>query len=277
MKTIKEGIEAYTDELKSHSETPRLDAELLIAAITEQPRTQLFAYPERQLTAAEEKQLKKYVNRRSKGEPIAYILGHKEFWSLDFHVTPDVLIPRPETEMLVEWALDNLPEKETCRVADLGTGSGAIAIALADERPNWIIDATDIFKKALKVAKQNADWYRVANVNFYCGQWCQALPGKNYHAILGNPPYIASHDEHLQNLHYEPRSALSAGEDGLDAIRIIIREAKTYLSENGWLVLEHGYDQSDKIVELMKQNNYRDVKDYPDLAHMPRMIVGRKY
>ncbi len=277
MKTIKEGIEAYTDELKSHSETPRLDAELLIAAITEQPRTQLVAYPERQLTAAEEKQLKKYVNRRSKGEPIAYILGHKEFWSLDFHVTPDVLIPRPETEMLVEWALNNLPEKETCRVADLGTGSGAIAIALADERPNWIIDATDISKKALKVAKQNADWYRVANVNFYCGQWCQALPGKNYHAILGNPPYIASHDEHLQNLHYEPRSALSAGEDGLDAIRIIIREAKTYLSENGWLVLEHGYDQSDKIVELMKQNNYRDVKDYPDLAHMPRMIVGRKY
>lgn len=269
-------IVAVTDELKCYSATPRLDAELLITAVIDQPRTQLFAHPERELTAAEEKKLTKCVKRRVAGEPVAYILGHKEFWSLDLQVTPDVLIPRPETEMLVEWTLDNLPAQERLRIADLGTGCGAIAIALAYERPAWTIDAIDNSKKALNVAKRNADWHRTSNVNFYCGEWCQALPAKKYRAILGNPPYIASADAHLQNLSYEPQAALNGGGDGLQAIEIIIKEAQHYLLPQGWLVLEHGYDQSEQIVALMKKNNYRDVKDHPDLAHRPRMAVGRK-
>lgn len=269
-------IEVLIEKLKPHSDTPRLDAELFIAAIMNQPRTQLFAHPEQKLTSTQEQALKKYVTRRINNEPVAYILGHKEFWSLDFKVTPDVLIPRPETEMLVEWALENLPEKEKIHIADLGTGSGAIAIALAYERSSWIIDATDSSEEALNIAKENANWHRINNINFYCGPWCQALPEKNYHAILGNPPYISSNDTHLQNLQYEPQSALNGGNDGLGAIKIIIKEAKNFLLNDGYLVLEHGYDQSGKIIELMEQNHYREVNDFPDLANIPRMIIGRK-
>lgn len=276
MKTIKEAIELFTDRLASFSETPRLDVELLIAAVTDQSRTQLFTHPECELTPAEEKQLQQYVERRRSGEPIAYILRHKEFWSLDFHVTRDVLIPRPETEMLIEWALHNLPENEKCYLADLGTGSGAIAITLAHERLNWVIDAVDNSKKAIKIAQQNAEWHHINNVNFFYGEWCKPLPQKTYHAILANPPYIPSKDSHLQQLKYEPLSALSGGEDGLDAIRVIAEEAKNYLAENGWLVVEHGYDQSEQIVALMKAHNYSDVTDHLDLDGRPRMVVGRK-
>ena len=275
MTTVSVIVNRATQTLTSHSETPRLDAELLVCDVIEQPRVQLFSHPERELTSAEEKQLKKYIKRRMAGEPVAYLVGYKEFWSLRIMVTPDVLIPRPETELLVEWALENLPE-QPLRVADLGTGSGAIAIALAHERPNWVIDATDHSKKALKIAKRNAAWHRTTNIHFYHGQWCQALPDKNYHAILGNPPYIASDDDHLKQLKYEPAAALHGGEDGLEAIRIIIEEAKTYLSESGWLVLEHGYDQRKKIIETMEKNNYKNIEDYVDLAGLPRMVVGQR-
>jgi len=276
LKTVKEAIECFTDKLSSTSDTPRLDTELLIATVTSQSRTQLFAHSERELTSAENKQLEKYIKRRQAGEPIAYLIGYKEFWSLGFQVTSDVLIPRPDTEILIEWALQNLPENETCRIADLGTGSGAIAITLAYERINWIIDAVDNSKRALKIAQKNAQRHHVKNVNFHNGEWCKPLPYKHYHAVLANPPYISSDDSHLQQLKYEPQSALNGGEDGLDAIRVIAKEAKQYLAESGWLVVEHGYDQSERIVALMKEHGYCGVKDHLDLGGRPRMVVGRR-
>lgn len=276
MISIKEMINKVTQQLMSCSETPKLDAEILTGKALKKTRARLFSYPEVVLTRKQQKQIMKYVERRLIGEPVAYIIGKKEFWSLSLTVTPDVLIPRPETEMLVEHALKLLPENEKIRLADLGTGSGAIALALAWERPYWQIDATDNSSKALKVAKINTERYKMKNINFYFGEWCKALPQHNYHAIVGNPLYIPEEDKHLQQLKYEPREALVSGPDGLSAIKMIIEEAQIYLRLGGWLLLEHGFDQSEKIIVLMKNFGYQEIKDYKDLAGLPRMIVGKK-
>lgn len=275
MTTVKEIIRNISYQLNICSETPNLDAEMLIGYILQKSRAELFAHPEIQVTPIQKKQLTNYVSRRVAGEPVAYIFGEKEFWSLSLIVTPDVFIPRPETEMLVEWILKNLPKDERLRVADLGTGSGAIAIAIASERSHWQIVAVDNSKKALKVAKINAERYHIRNINFYFSEWCQALAQKNYHVIVGNPPYIFDYDNHLKQLQYEPQKALIGGPDGLSSIRTIIEEAKSYLTDGGWLLLEHGFDQSQKIIELMEAAYYYQVQDYTDLAGLPRMVVAR--
>lgn len=273
--TVKEIIKNISCQLNICSKMPNLDAEILVGYILQKSRAELFAHPEIRVTPIQKKQLANYVSRRIAGEPIAYILGEKEFWSLNLTVTPDVFIPRPETEMLVEWILKNLPKNEKLRIADLGTGSGAIAIAIASERPHWQIVAVDNSKKALKVAKTNAERCRIRNINFYFSEWCRALAHKNYHIIVSNPPYILDYDKHLQQLQYEPRESLTGGFDGLSSIKIIIEEAKSYLINGGWLLLEHGFDQSQKIIKLMKEAYYYQIQDYTDLAGLPRMIVAR--
>ena len=275
MATVHEAIESVAQRLKLHSASPRLDAELLVGWVIDRSRAELFAYPEVALTEQQEAQLGRYVQRRFDGEPMAYLLGQQEFWSLNLNVDSTVLIPRPETELLVEWALNHFPKNERIRLADLGTGSGAIAVALAHERLNWHIDATDQSEEALRIAQQNAALYAGKNIQFYAGSWCQALPCKDYHGIVSNPPYIAENDAHLQRLKYEPLGALSAGESGLDAIEVIIAQAKRYLLPGGWLVLEHGYDQKECVIALMEKENYREIKDHSDLAGLARMIVAR--
>ena len=269
-------INKITQQLTGCSETARLDAEILLGRVLKKSRTELFSYPETLLTKKQQEKIIEFMRRRLMGEPIAYITGEKEFWSLNLRVTPDVLIPRPETEMLVEHALNLLPENKKIRIADLGTGSGAIALALARERPHWQIDATDNSPTALKVAKTNARYYKIKNINFYFGEWCKALPQVMYHAILGNPPYIPERDKHLQQLKYEPRKSLSGGPNGLSAIKVIIEEAQIYLRTGGWLLLEHGFDQFEKICALMQDVGYQEVKDYKDFSELPRMIVGKK-
>ena len=275
MISIKKMIDKITQQLTSCSKTAKLDAEILVGKVLQKSRAELFAYSEVILTVKQQKQIMKYAERRLIGEPIAYIIGNKEFWSLNLTVTPDVLIPRPETEILVEYALKLFSKNEKIRLADLGTGSGAIALALAWERPYWQIDAIDNSSKALKVAKTNTEHYRIKNINFYLGEWCKALPQRDYHAIVGNPVYVSEEDRNLQQLRYEPREALVSGPDGLSAIRIIIEEAQIYLRPNGWLLLEHGFDQSEKIIVLMEDFGYQEVKDYKDLAGLPRMITGK--
>lgn len=277
MVSIKEMIDKIVQQLQLiGSEIAKLDAEILVGKVLKKSRTELFAYSEALLTKKQQKQIMEYGKHRLAGEPIAYIVGNKEFWSLNLTVTPDVLIPRPETEMLVEHILKLLPENEAIRIADLGTGSGAIALALAWERPHWQIDATDNSPKALKVAKTNIRRYKIKNINLYLGEWCKALPQRDYHVIVGNPPYIPDRDKHLQKLKYEPREALVGGLDGLSAIRVIIEEAQIYLRTGGWLLLEHGFDQSEKISILMQDVGYQAVKDYKDLAGLARMVVGKK-
>lgn len=272
---VKEMIRNISCQLVMYSETPNLDAEILVGHIFKKSRAELFAYSEIRVRPTQKKQLSDCVSRRVAGEPVAYILGEKEFWSLSLTVTSDVLIPRPETEMLVEWILKHLPKDEKLQVADLGTGSGAIAIAIASERPYWQLIAVDNSKKALKVAKTNAERHHIRNINFHFSEWCQALEKQNYHVIVSNPPYILDCDKHLQQLKYEPHKALVGGPDGLSSIKTIIKEAKSYLTDDGWLLLEHGFDQSQKIIELMQEANYHQIQEHTDLAGLPRMIVAR--
>lgn len=264
----------------------RLDAELLLAQVLKVDRAFLYSRPESQVSDNDILQFASLVMRRLSGEPIAYLIGRKEFWSLDLKVKPSVLIPRPETELLVELALKLLPEEsfETesteIQVLDLGTGSGAIAIALASERPQWTIWATDISEEALKVAKENAQHFSKNPIHFYCGDWFGALPMPKplFHAIISNPPYIAEADPHLLDgsLSFEPITALRSGKQGLQDIEKIIQSAPDYLLSKAWLLIEHGFDQSDGVFAFFKANQFIQIQHYQDLAGVTRVTVGQK-
>jgi release factor glutamine methyltransferase len=258
-----------------NSSTARLDVELLLELALKRPRSFLYGHPEYTLTKAQQKKFDGLFKRRLSGEPIAYILGKKEFWLHEFKINKNVLIPRPETEKLVEIALEKLGN-EVALVADLGTGSGAIAIALAAARPQWKIIATDISSKALKVAHYNAKKLKLKNIKFCCGDWCAILPSIKFDLIVSNPPYIALNDPHLQqgDVRFEPKIALTA-RDGLESLEKIITQAKKYLKKDGFLVLEHGYNQSKKVQKLLRKNKYQEITVYKDLAGIDRVVVAR--
>ena len=216
------------------------------------------------------------INRRAAGEPIAYLLQRKEFWSQDLLVSPEVLIPRPETELLVEQALEHLPD-QPCNVADLGTGSGAIALAIASERPNVQVTATDISQSALEVAMKNAVRLGVQNVTFRQGDWFTPLADQHYRLIVSNPPYVRVGDPRLEvGTLYEPVDALLSGYDGLDALRVICAAARRYLDHQGVLILEHACDQKIAVHELLSQGGFETIVCNTDLAGKPRVTWGRR-
>lgn len=262
-----------TGRLAKHTDTPQLDAELLLMHALNKTRTQLFVSLDDELTDAHS--LDCLVDRRMKGEPIAYILGHQPFWTMDLIVSQETLIPRPETECLVEWVLNHFSNQKNLTVVDLGTGSGAIALAIARENPPWIVHATDKSSGALSIAKQNAEKYHIENISFYSGDWFDALPGKKYDLIISNPPYIADNDSHLNQLTYEPLSALTSGKNGLEAITKIIQQARHFLLPNGYLVIEHGYDQADAVFALFASAGFSDIKNHCDLSGVSRFITGK--
>jgi release factor glutamine methyltransferase len=274
---LRELLAAATQRLAEVSETPRLDAELLLAAALERPRSYLHAWPERVPEPDRATRFFAWLDRRQAGEPIAYLLGRREFWSLELEVTPDTLIPRPETELLVELALERLPADRTCALADLGTGSGAIALALAVERPRARIVATDLGPAALTVARRNARRLNIGNIEFREGDWCAPLVGERFDLLVSNPPYIAATDPHWRqgDLRFEPATALVAGEDGLDALRSIVAQAPAYLWAGGWLLLEHGYDQGEAVPTLLLQRGFVEVSDHRDAANLSRASAGR--
>ncbi|EKE00582.1 MAG: N5-glutamine methyltransferase, modifies release factors RF-1 and RF-2 [uncultured bacterium] len=251
----------------------RIDAEVLLAFVLNQPRSFLYSHPEYQLTPEQNEQFECLCARRLEGEPIAYILGKKEFWSLELTVNKNVLIPRPETELLVEIALNKIKNAEAV-IADLGTGSGAIALALASEHPGWTVIATDISEDALKLARHNAAQLQLENIEFYCGDWCDILPNEKLDAIISNPPYIERNDPHLEqgDVRFEPKIALEAG-DGLSELQKIIVQAKERLKVGGFLILEHGYNQSKAVQDLLAQNGYQKITVYQDLAGIDRAVV----
>lgn len=275
--TIQEILLKTIPMLQIASDTPRLDAELLLSHVLGKPKEFFITHHQEKLSPLEEIKFNALIQRRIQGEPVAYLIGHKEFWSLDLLVNHDVLIPRPETEHLIEWALQNLSADSPLLIADLGVGSGTIALSLAKEKPHWNIHATDTSAKALLLARRNALTHQLLNVRYYWGEWCAALPSRQYHAIFSNPPYIASKDSHLQKLiKFEPKAALDGGDDGLDAIKIIISQSNDYLASDGALIVEHGYDQSEQIVALMKNAGYQNVQDHCDLAGLSRFVTARK-
>lgn len=257
----------------------RAEAEILLAHALGRDRTALWAHPDAAVPVATAARCRALVRRRATGEPVAYLTGRRGFWTLELEVTPAVLIPRPETELLVELTLALLPADQPARVADLGTGSGAIALALASERPRWTVIATDTSSAALAVARGNAVRLGLAGVSFRPGSWAEALtPDETFAAIVSNPPYVAAGDPHLTegDLPFEPRAALAAGPDGLAAIRALIPAALPHLAPGGWLLLEHGAEQGAAVRGLLREAGLEAVQTAPDLAGLDRVSVGRR-
>ena len=255
----------------------RFEAQLLLQNILQVNRAWLLTHEVYTLEANTHGDFESLLKRRLSGEPIAYILGKREFYGLDFTVTPDTLIPRPDTETLVEAALEKIPSQQTCTVLDLGTGSGAIAIAIAKHRPQAKVTAVDQSQKALTLAQDNARQLGVANVQLVLSDWFAALSGQTFDVMVSNPPYIAKDDPHLSqgDLRFEPLNALAAGEDGLDCIRQIINQAEQHLNPQGWLLFEHGYDQAEKVAQLLKSANFDPVTSVADLSGIWRVTLGK--
>lgn len=255
----------------------REDAEPLLAHALGRDRAWLFAHATDPVVAGAAAGFRALVERRAAGEPVAYLVGRRGFWTLDLEVTADTLIPRPETELLVELALARLAPEQPARIADLGTGSGAIALALASERPAAAVVATDVSKATLAVAVRNAQAHGLDNVWFRRGDWAEALGHDRFDLIASNPPYIAEGDRHLDegDLRHEPPRALSSGVDGLDAIRVIAAAAPRHLVPGGWLLLEHGLEQGAAVRALLEQAGFVAVETARDLEDRDRVTLGR--
>lgn len=256
---------------------PRLDAQvLLLHALGRTPhdRAWVLVHGDDPLDTNVQANFVAYTQRRLNTEPVAYITGHKDFFGLTLHVDPRVLDPRADTETLVEWALSCLADTAMPQVVDLGTGSGAIALALKHTRPDAHVCAVDASADALAVAQANAERLALP-VTFHHGSWLSPLNRRTFDAIISNPPYVASNDEHLASLKHEPLSALASGADGLDDIRTIVREATQHLKPNGWLLLEHGYDQAHAVQTLLGNQGFVNVQSRHDLAGILRCTGGQ--
>jgi len=267
---------AMAREKLADSPSARFDAEILMAHVLESTRSFLYANPELELPHNRSEAFKKLVRQRAAGHPVAYLTETAEFWSLPLKITPAVLIPRPDTECLVEAALSKIPPQADWRIADLGTGSGAIALAIASERPKCEIHATDISRDCIEVARDNTSRLGLGHVHLHCGSWHEPLRGK-FHVIVSNPPYIDADDPHLGqgDLRFEPRQALTPGTDGMSAIRIISQHAGSILVKGGWLMFEHGWQQAAATVEVMKNAGFERIQTFRDLQGHERVTVGQ--
>ena len=268
-----------SSDLELVTESAVLEIELLLSHVIKKDRIWLKTWPEFQLSDEQIVFFNQLFDRRLQGEPLAFILGFKGFWTLDYAVNSHTLIPRPETELLVEIAL-SLELNDNSKVIDLGTGTGAIALALASERPSWQIDATDAVHQALELAEFNRNMFGLTNVNIFYSDWFDSVSrhdsASSYHLIVSNPPYIENNDLHLQqgDVRFEPNSALVAGLDGLDALRIIIGQAPIHLSPHGWLLVEHGYDQGNSVRRLFDLTGFKQIKTHADLNLQDRVTAG---
>ena len=268
-----------TSQLSQTSDSARIDTELLLCHTLEKDRSFLFTWPDHIIDKKDVEQFQSLIKQREKGVPIAYLLGYRDFWTLSLKVSDDTLIPRPETELLVETALEKIPMGTPASILDLGTGTGAIALAIASERPLAQVIAVDVSSKALAIAKQNAVDNDISNVQFLASSWFEKIPSQRFDVIVSNPPYIENNDPHLDqgDVQYEPRLALTSGNDGFDAIRTIVAHSTAYLKANGWLIFEHGYNQAKHSQVLLSQNgNFSQIKTLSDLAGHDRISLGRK-
>jgi release factor glutamine methyltransferase len=262
--------------LNLDSSSARIEVQCLLQAVLQVNRAYLLTHPEQLLSDEQQARFTALFERRLSGEPIAYLLGEREFYGLTFKVSPATLIPRPETELLVELALQRIPQQGTCRVLDLGTGSSAIALSIAHARPYAEVVAVDASAAALEVAKFNVQRLDLGNVRLLHSDWFGALQDERFDIIVSNPPYIAADDAHLTqgDVRFEPSSALASGADGLDGIRRICAQAKAHLNVNGWLLFEHGYDQASQVRALLQQSGFAGVFSARDLSGVERVSGG---
>lgn len=267
-------LRAARERLAGRSDSAALDAELLLASALGKPRSFVYAWPDHRPTSTLRERFEASVAARAGGQPVAYTLGSREFFGLDLAVSPAVLIPRPDTELLVEQALEHLPLDSTARIVDLGTGSGAVALALAQQRPAACIVATDRSVEALSVAHANAQHLGLSAA-FLRGDWCAPLGDACFDLVVANPPYVAEGDPHLADLAAEPMCALVAGPDGLDALRAIVAQAPRVLRPGGWLLLEHGFDQAEAVRNLLADAGFCAVASEHDLGGHERVSFGQ--
>jgi len=276
MQRIKSALDKATLLLSADSDSAALDAEILLCFILNKERTYLRTWPDFELETEQTDRYWTLIQERQKGRPIAYITGHREFWSRDFLVTPDVLIPRPDTELLIELCLTLIPDNTATKIIDLGTGSGIIAVTLAAERPLAQISATDLSLAALQIAQLNANKHHTT-IKFLHSDWFANVPTNKFDLIISNPPYIAEYDKHLSqgDLRFEPLSALRASDQGLSDIKIIADNARDYLEPGGYLLIEHGYDQQQAVEKIFIDYDYKAVKTAKDLSGQPRVTYGQ--
>ncbi|UJS24017.1 peptide chain release factor N(5)-glutamine methyltransferase [Thiothrix winogradskyi] len=277
---IRDILREAAKQLTTTSESARADAEILLAHCLQKSRTWLMTWPEKLVEPEVEAKFQQLLAERIRGVPIAHLTGQREFWTLNLKVTSDTLIPRPETELLVETALVLLEERTSppsSAILDLGTGTGAIALSLASERPDLNITACDFSAAALAVAIENANTHQLHNVSFIQSDWFSNLPPQRFEVIVSNPPYIETNDPHLTqgDVRFEPLTALTAGQDGLDDIRHIVQTAPHWLVNGGWLLLEHGYNQGTTVTTLLQMAGFQQVRCLPDLAGNDRVTLGQ--
>lgn len=273
--TFQEAVDNATAKLSAISDSAKLDAQLLVCQACNFAQTKLIAHPEQELSNEELTIFKSLLARRSQGEPLAYIIGKQEFWSLNFIVNENVLIPRPETELLVEIALDLISDKQAPQILDLGTGSGAIAIAIGKERNDCTIMATDISQLALEVATLNAEKHKVA-IQFIHSDWYQKLGAEMFDVIVCNPPYVAEEDPQLHQYVklFEPTHAVISNKKGTQDLENVITNAHQYLLSPGYLLLEHGFQQATEVQQLFKQHRFKQIRTHKDLSGLDRVTSG---
>lgn len=276
LQTVQTLLNKATELLTATSDTAILDAEVLLCYCLTKNRSFLRAWPEHQPSADQVERFKELLAQRQQGMPVAYLTGKREFWSREYRVGPDVLIPRPDTELLIELSLEFLPENKPHKIIDLGTGSGILAITLAAEKPLSNVIACDISQAALDIAGENAEQLHVKNIRFFTSCWFDAVTENDFDLVISNPPYIAGDDPHLHqgDVRFEPQTALISAEQGLKDIRLIAEQARRHLKSGGHLLVEHGYNQQAEVQTLFKQLNYRQVTTHHDLAGNPRVTSG---
>ena len=268
--------QAY-QQLAAVSDSALLDAEVLLCHCLNKNRSFIRAWPEHQLTDQQAAEFQDLIAQRQQGVPVAYLTGEREFWSRSFKVNPDVLIPRPDSELLIELSLDLLPANQANKIIDLGTGSGILAITLAAERSTSQVIACDLSPAALRTAQANAQQLQIDNVSFLTSNWFSAITDRDFDLVISNPPYIDQHDPHLQqgDVRFEPDSALISPENGLQDIRLLADQARQHLKIGGYLLIEHGYDQQTAVQALFKRFNYQQITTHPDYAGNPRVTSGQ--
>ncbi|GMG86554.1 peptide chain release factor N(5)-glutamine methyltransferase [Biformimicrobium ophioploci] len=273
MTTVKAALQRAS-ELQD-SDSARLDTELLLAFVLGKDRTWLYTWPEKILTDEQAAQFAQLLERRKAGEPVAHLTGRREFWTLNLHVDPNTLIPRPDTELMVEIALE-LPLPERAQVLDLGTGTGAIALAIASEMPGWQVTAVDRVEAAVQLAERNRAEHGIGNARVLVSDWYEQLAGQKYDLIVSNPPYIAGDDPHLEqgDVRFEPSSALVADDEGLADIRKIAEGAQAHLVPGGWLMVEHGWQQAEAVRQVFSEYGFGSIESRKDLAGWERVTLG---
>lgn len=280
--TIEQALTWAKKQLSAHNvsddgqfDSAAIDSKVLLAACLQRELVYLHTWPEKQLDELQIRTFSDYVGQRSLGHPVAHIIGYRDFWTLRLNVSAATLIPRPETELLVEMAL-NLNLAENAKVLDLGTGTGAIALALASENPNWLITGLDKSISAVELAKENAAMHKLERVNFIHSDWFSAVKRRKFNLIVTNPPYIEDNNHYLHkgDVRFEPSSALTSGIDGLDDIRLIVSQSKQYLADNGWLLIEHGYQQSNQVSDILRVHGFNQIRTEIDLNGLPRVSMA---